>query len=84
MKPQIEIQANTATDEALQGMAATAGISVGKLVGVLLESFVENGGKIYVGPWKEGPGIRIVPDWPRFSSGIVKLTEAEMQGASHE
>ncbi len=84
MTSRIELKASAATADTLREMAAGAGLEAGKLAGVLLDSFIENGGKIYVGAWKEGPGIRIVPDWPRFSSGIVKLTEAEMQGASDE
>ena len=84
MTSRIALESSPATAAALQKMAAEAGIRVNKLAGVLLDSFIENGGKIYVGAWKEGPGIRIVPDWPRFSSGIVKLTEVEIQGASHE
>ena len=72
MKATLEIAAET--KDKLTEMASQAGISADRLAEVLLDSFTENGGKIYVGEWKEGPGVRIMPDWPRFSSGVVKVT----------
>ena len=71
MKAILEISAQT--KQKLSEMASQAGLSTDKLAGVLLDSFVDNNGKIYVGEWKEGPGVRIMPDWPRFSSGVVKV-----------
>lgn len=71
MKDKLEISAET--KQKLSGMAKQAGLSVDRLAEELLNSFVDNEGKIYVGSWKEGPGIRLLPDWPRFSSGVVKI-----------
>ena len=73
MSDKLELELPTETKQKLIGMASQAGLSMDKLVEVLLYSFVENDGKIYVGNWKEGPGVRILPDWPRFSSGVVKV-----------
>lgn len=63
----------------LSSMAAQSGLSVDRLVSVLLQGFIEGGGKVYTGPWTEGPGIRLLPDWPRFSSGMFKIKQIEMQ-----
>ena len=71
MKATLEISVQT--KQKLSEMASQAGLSADKLAEVLLDSFVDNSGKIYVGEWKEGPGVRILPDWPRFSSGVVKV-----------
>ena len=71
MNDRLEISVETR--QKLSSMASQAGLSVDKLAEVLLNSFVDNDGKIYVGDWKEGPGMRILPDWPRFSSGVIKV-----------
>lgn len=61
----------------IEKMAAEAGLSADKLTEVLLKAFVEGKGKVFVGAWKEGPGIRVLPDWPRFSAGVMKIKEEE-------
>ena len=38
----------------------------------------ENDGKVYTGNWREGPGMRFLPDWPRFSSGVLKIKAEEL------
>ena len=73
MSERLELEVSSKTKQGLSGMASQAGLSVDRLVEVLLDSFVENDGKIFVGEWKEGPGVRILPDWPRFSSGVIKI-----------
>ena len=75
MKEKLEVSPET--KRKLSKIASEAGISVDKLAEVILNSFVDNGGKIYVGEWKEGPGVRILPDWPRFSSGVIKIRKEE-------
>jgi hypothetical protein len=65
----------------LAQMAAEAGISTPKLAEIIIRGFVEGEGKLFVGKWKEGPGLRILPDWPRFSSCIIKLKNDELKGA---
>ena len=60
-------------------MTAQAGLSTDKLVEVMLETFVAGKGKFYTGQWKEGPGIRIMTDWPRFSAGVTRIKQEEMK-----
>lgn len=60
-------------------IAEEAGLSPDKLSEALLEAFVEGKGKVFVGAWKEGPGIRLLPDWPRFSSGVIKIKKEDMK-----
>ncbi len=59
--------------------AAEAGLSTEKLIALLMEGFVEGDGKVFTAPWSEGPGIRLLPDWPRFSSKVVKVKREEMK-----
>jgi len=73
-----EIKISKEVKEKISSMASNAGLSTDKLVEVLLESFLEGKGKVFVGKWKEGPGIRLLPDWPRFSSGVVKIKEEDL------
>ena len=73
MNEKLEIEMSAEAKQKLSGMASQTGLSAGKLAGVLLSSFVDNDGKIFAGQWKEGPGVRILPDWPRFSSGVIKV-----------
>ena len=73
------ISINKDTIKKLTPVAAESGLSVDKLADILLSSFVDNHGRVFTGRWKEGPGIRILPDWPRFSSGVVKIKNDEMK-----
>ena len=73
------ISINNDTIKKLVPVATEAGLSVDKLADILLSSFVDNQGRVFTGRWKEGPGIRILPDWPRFSSGVVKIKTDEMK-----
>ncbi len=71
-----------ATREKLAKMAAEVaegGISPDKLAEVMLDAFFDGKGKFYSARWKEGPGVRILPDWPRFSSGVVKVKTEDMR-----
>lgn len=74
-----EIKISKAVKERVDPMATEIGLSTDKLIEVLLDTFVEGKGKFYSGRWKEGPGIRIITDWPRFSAGVVKIKETEMK-----
>ena len=73
-----EVKISKEVKQKIAAMASEAGLSADKLAEVLLGSFVEGKGKIFVGKWKEGPGIRILPDWPRFSSGVAKVKQEDM------
>ncbi len=74
----------------LEAMARNAGLAPDLLASVLLQAFLDNDGKVFTGKWDEGPGLRILPDWPRFSAGIIKIrTESAggrktVRGARHE
>ncbi len=75
----VEIKVSTKTRQKLSDMAIKTGLSTDRLADLLLDEFVEGRGKVYVGDWKEGPGIRVLPDWPRFSSGVVKVKKDDMK-----
>ena len=82
MAKKVELLVSEATKEKLASMGAEAiegGISPDKLAEVLLDAFFEGKGKIYTARWKEGPGIRLLPDWPRFSSGVAKIKVEDMR-----
>ena len=68
--------------EELETMARNAGLSPPKLTSLLMKAFVENDGKVYTGNWREGPGMRFLPDWPRFSSGVLKIKTEELEERS--
>ena len=77
MEKRIEMSEDV--EQGLRKIAEGAGISSNKLAEVLIRAFVEGDGKIFVGRWKEAPGgLRILPDWPRFSSCIIKLRGDEL------
>ncbi|MDO8568485.1 MAG: hypothetical protein Q7R57_07205 [Dehalococcoidales bacterium] len=75
----VEIKVSKETRRKLSDMAVETGLSTDRLADLLLDEFVEGRGKVYVGDWKEGPGIRVLPDWPRFSSGVVKVKKDDMK-----
>ena len=74
-----ELKISAEVVEKFTSHAKNAGMGVDKLIEVVLKAFIENDGKVYVGKWREGPGIKLLPDWPRFSSGIVKIKEEELK-----
>ena len=75
----VGIKISKVTKAKMDPMAAQIGLSTDKLIEVILETFVAGKGKFYAGQWKEGPGIRIMTDWPRFSAGVTLLKQEEMQ-----
>ena len=75
-KVEIDLPANIY--ETLETMAQNAGLNAAKLASLLMKAFVENDGKVYTGNWREGPGMRFLPDWPRFSSGVLKIKAEEL------
>ena len=74
----MEIQLPADVCEKLESMAKEARLTPTKLTSLLLKAFIENDGKVYTGSWREGPGMRFLPDWPRFSSGVIKIKEGEL------
>lgn len=67
-------------EKRLAEIARGTGISPAKLAEIIIQAFVEGEGKVFVGKWKEGPGLRVLPDWPRFSSCIIKVKTEELSG----
>jgi len=78
----VEIRISEDSNEKFEKMAKKAKLSSEKLMSVLLEAFIQHDGKVFTGKWAEGPGVRLMPDWPRFSSGIIKIKESEMSERS--
>lgn len=64
------------SDEAgrrLGEFARESGLKTEEIASIIVEEFVAGKGKVYSGEWKEGPGVRVLPDWPKFSSRVVKV-----------
>ena len=75
-KMEIELPADVY--EKMENMSQNAKMSPAKLSSLLIKAFIENDGKVYTGNWREGPGMRLLPDWPRFSSGVLKIKAEEL------
>jgi hypothetical protein len=75
-----EIQISPEVEKGLTMIAQGTGISPIKCAEIIVQAFVEGEGKLFVGKWKEGPGLRVLPDWPRFSSCIIKVKSEELKG----
>ncbi len=71
------LKVSASTKQKIEKVASEAGLTGDELADVLLSAFVDNDGRVFAGRWKEGPGLRLLPDWPRFSSGIIKLRKEE-------
>jgi hypothetical protein len=86
----VEIRVSGPGYEKLGTMAKKAGLTPELLASVLVQAFLDNDGKVFTGEWDEGPGLRILPDWPRFSAGVIKIKtkpadgKRTVRGASHE
>lgn len=63
----------------LKKMADKIGIKVNKMCKHVLEEFCYQG-KVYGGIWPEGPGKRILIDYPKYSSRVIKLTNEQLKG----
>ena len=64
---------------ALDELAAKTEMSPSRLLALFAEGIIEGGGTVYTAPWLEGPGIRALPDWPRFSAKVYKIKQEEMK-----
>ncbi len=71
------LKVSTDTRQKVDKMASETGVTSDQLADALLAAFVDNDGRVFVGNWKEGPGVRLLPDWPRFSSGIIKIKRSK-------
>jgi len=65
-------------NEKLSEIARECNLSLEKACEIILSEFaMGEGGRIYVGRWKEGGGLRFVVQWP-FFTGIAKLKGEEL------
>jgi hypothetical protein len=74
---ELKIKVPVRVKDELSKIAREHGIGVERLSSAILESFILGEGKIYTGAWPEGPGMRLLVDWPKFSSQVLKIPEAE-------
>ncbi|MFH1484569.1 MAG: hypothetical protein ABIH46_00715, partial [Chloroflexota bacterium] len=73
MGTDLVVKLSNEASEKLGQFAKEGGLATEQLAAIILEEFVAGKGKVYMGEWKEGPGIRVLPDWPKFSSRVVKV-----------
>ncbi|GEM_PF-4803740 len=74
----ININLSEKTLKYLQDFSKESNIELEKLCEVILDTFVDFGGRLFTGDWKEG--IRLVIDWPsKLHFAIVKIRKEEMQ-----
>ncbi len=64
--------------EKLTEIAKECNLSVEKACEIILSEFARvQGGRIYVGAWKEGGGLMFAVQWP-FLTGFIKLKDEEL------
>ena len=59
-------------------MADEIGISLSRMCKHSIEEFTFQG-RVYGGVWPEGPGKRILIDFPKYTSRVLKLRENELK-----
>jgi len=66
--------------EKLTEIAKECNLSMERACEMILSEFARvQGGRIYVGVWKEGGGLMFAVQWP-FLAGFVKLKDDELTG----
>ena len=78
MGKELEIELDDEAYEKLDKMADELGLGIKRMVKHILEEFTFQG-KVYGGVWAEGPGKRIIIDFPKYSSRVIKLFESELK-----
>ncbi|MFQ6000001.1 MAG: hypothetical protein ACE5J6_04410 [Candidatus Bathyarchaeia archaeon] len=74
----INIELRPEVNEKLNDIARECGLPLEKACEIILSAFAKvEGGRIYVGRWKEGGGLRFVVQWP-FFTGIAKVGGEEL------
>jgi len=74
----IDIELKPEVNEKLNEIARGCNLPLEKACEIILSEFAKiEGGRIYVGRWKEGDGLRFVVQWP-FFTGIAKLKGEEL------
>ncbi|MHA1378100.1 MAG: hypothetical protein ACTSRG_06935 [Candidatus Helarchaeota archaeon] len=79
MVQSINIEIEDKQMEKLKKMAEKIGISVPRMVKHIIEEFCHQG-KVYGGAWPDGPGKRILIDYPKYSSRVIKLKNEQLKG----
>lgn len=77
MAKTINIEINDESHEYLQKMASKNDLSVSNMCKYILEEFCFQG-NVHTGDWREGPGIRILIDYPKYSSRVIKVKKEDM------
>ncbi len=77
MADELSIKVPSNVEKGLTELAKRHRLTTEKMVSVLLESFID-GGNIFTGTWPEGPGIRLLVDWPRFSARVFKIKNEDL------
>ena len=78
MGKELELDLENEPYSKLSKMADDLGLSLKRMCKHILEEFTFQG-KVYGGVWPEGPGKRIIIDFPKYSSRVLKLKENELQ-----
>jgi len=74
----MNIELKPEVNEKLSEIAKECNLPLEKVCEIILSEFARvEGGRIYVGRWKEGEGLRFVVQWP-FFTGIAKLQGEEL------
>jgi len=74
----MNIELKPEVNKKLSEIARECDLPLEKACEIILSEFVEvEGGRIYVGRWKEEEGLRFVVQWP-FFTGIAKLKGEEL------
>ncbi len=78
MGKELEIHLEDDAHLKLSKMADEIGLSLKRICKHILEEFTYQG-RVYGGIWPEGPGKRIIIDFPKYSSRVIKLKENELR-----
>ncbi|NVM28490.1 MAG: hypothetical protein HWN65_06580 [Candidatus Helarchaeota archaeon] len=78
MGKELELDLENEPYSKLSKMADDLGLSLKRMCKHILEEFTFQG-KVYGGVWPEGPGKRIIIDFPKYSSRVLKLKEKELK-----
>ncbi len=74
----MNIEFEPEVEEKLTEIARECSLPLEKICEMILSEFAKvEGGRIYVGRWKEASGLRIVVQWP-FFTGFAKLKAEEL------
>ncbi len=74
----MDIQLKPEVQEKLSGIARDSNLTLEKACEFILDQFARiEGGRIYVGTWKEGSGLMFLVQWP-FLTGLLKISGEEL------